>query len=453
MLQSTSLSTAFATDLLPPKCWNEGLPLGDRCECPSPYMEPFCKEARNEVTVVMITVTVNIFVKVVEKNFTSEMAIPGSPAFRSFVAHFKQQMNIFYANISGYQKVIVMSLSKGSINVDHQVVLRVPFSKYQASYEAAVDEIQAKMHSKEQVCTSESKEKLCFNASDSRVTKVPLSPEDLFNTCRNNSVIQQKLQPFYLARNLSNQLQCVSNCSFFHPDPFRCENGNCYIQTNGPNCYCQQSDAYWYTGRHCDQSISKVGVAVGVALGLAVLLLVILLLAALLCWQRRRSRKDPRSLDLNPSEKLYENEPEWGARPQGLPPQSPPAQQQQPGPSASTSQEDASPKPTQGSFQPQLDQVDTSLQVQKGRGGKWVVTWETQPRTGREAGRTATFPGNPEQSGWGVCAKGVAVNTSKDRCMIGGGGMGLQAPGPLGRAPTGFPCPPCPCGGRAGLPS
>ncbi|ETE58031.1 Interphotoreceptor matrix proteoglycan 2, partial [Ophiophagus hannah] len=93
---------------------------------------------------------------------------------------------------------------------------------------------------------------------------------------------------------------------------------------------CQQSDAYWYTGRHCDQSISKVGVAVGVALGLAVLLLVILLLAALLCWQRRHPRKDPRCLDLNPNEeKWYENESDLGARPQGLPPQSPPAQQQQ----------------------------------------------------------------------------------------------------------------------------
>ncbi|ETE58032.1 Mucin-17, partial [Ophiophagus hannah] len=184
----------------------------------------------------MITATLNVFVKVVNENFTSEMAIPSSPAFHSFVARFEQQMSIFYANISGYQKVIVISLSKGSINVDHQVVLQVPFSKYQASYKAAVDEIQAKLHSKEQLCTSESKEKLCFNASDSRVMQVPLSPEDLSNICRNNSVVQQELQPFYLARNISNQLQCVSNCSFFHPDPFRCDQGNCYIQANGPNC-------------------------------------------------------------------------------------------------------------------------------------------------------------------------------------------------------------------------
>lgn len=47
--------------------------------------------------------------------------------------------------------------SNGSINVDHQVVLQVPFSKFNAFYNAAVDKIQTKLHSKEQVCSSESK--------------------------------------------------------------------------------------------------------------------------------------------------------------------------------------------------------------------------------------------------------------------------------------------------------
>ena len=53
---------------------------------------------------------------------------------------------------------------------------------------------------------------------------------------------------------------------------------------------CAQSDSYWYSGQHCEQSISKVGVAVGVALGLAALLLLILLLAVLLCWRRCRPK-------------------------------------------------------------------------------------------------------------------------------------------------------------------
>lgn len=59
---------------------------------------------------------------------------------------------------------------------------------------------------------------------------------DLSKACRNNSVVREDLQLYYLARNISNQLQCVSNCSFSHPDPFRCDKGSCYIQTDGPNC-------------------------------------------------------------------------------------------------------------------------------------------------------------------------------------------------------------------------
>ncbi|KAM3821312.1 mucin-3A [Vipera latastei] len=309
--------------------------------------------------------------------------------------------------------------SNGSINVEHQVLLQVPFSEFNASYDTAVRKIRTLLQSKEDVCTSKAKDKLCFNSSDSEVTQVALSPQDLSEVCRHASVIKKDMQMYYLARNVSNQLQCVSNCSFSHPDPFRCDKGSCYIQTDGPNCYCQQSDAYWYSGRHCDQSISKVGVAVGVALGLAVLLLLILVLATLLCWRRCHPQKDHRRSNLNPNEeKWYENESDWVPRPQGLPPQSPRAQQQRPGrscpeppwnraprapdlggirggarmcptagclsggrtiaslaslrslpaaASASTSREDAGPAPTQGSFRPRLDQVDTSLQAQIAR--------------------------------------------------------------------------------------
>lgn len=42
---------ASTTEILPPKCFNGGVPVGDRCKCPSPYTEPFCKEAKNEVVV------------------------------------------------------------------------------------------------------------------------------------------------------------------------------------------------------------------------------------------------------------------------------------------------------------------------------------------------------------------------------------------------------------------
>ncbi|XP_063157884.1 mucin-3A-like [Candoia aspera] len=313
--------------------------------------------------------TINITVKVINMEFKPGMATPGSADFLSFAAHFKRQMNIFYADVPGYQHVTVIQLSKGSIKVDHEVVLQVSFSEFKAFYAAAMRRIEEKLHSTAPtICSSEDKGDLCFKSNDSLVTPVPLSLEDLSKVCKKDSVITQQLQPYYVARNVSNQLKCVSNCSFLHPEPFRCEQGSCYIKPNGPNCYCEQSDAYWYTGRHCDQGISKVGVAVGVALGLAVLVLLILILAALLCWQRCCPQKDRRRLRSDPNEeKWYENESDWVARPQGFAPQSPEAQHQVPDPSASAGGEDARSASEQGGFQPWLDKVDTSLQARIAR--------------------------------------------------------------------------------------
>lgn len=45
--------------------------------------------------------------------------------------------------------------SNGSINVEHQVLLWVPFSEFHASYDKAVGKIRTQLQSKEDVCSSE----------------------------------------------------------------------------------------------------------------------------------------------------------------------------------------------------------------------------------------------------------------------------------------------------------
>ncbi|XP_061446209.1 mucin-3A [Rhineura floridana] len=197
--------------------------------------------------------------------------------------------------------------------------------------------------------------------------------QDLSAECKNTSVVALNLQPYYVAQNVSNKLLCVSNCSVLHPNTFSCMNGNCYIKSDGPNCYCEQSDSYWYVGNRCEQSISKVGVAVGVALGLAALLLLILILAILLCWRRCCRREKGHRVE-NPApdeESLYENEPEWVARPRGPAASAPPmADSSEPEPGAggsSGADEDSGPSSEKGSFRPRLDKVDTSLQTRIAR--------------------------------------------------------------------------------------
>lgn len=61
-----------------------------------------------------ITATVNVFVKVIQKNFTAGMATPGSPAFRTFETQFKQQVKrvagvMGRAPLSVHQAPLVLS--------------------------------------------------------------------------------------------------------------------------------------------------------------------------------------------------------------------------------------------------------------------------------------------------------------------------------------------------------
>ncbi|XP_033027051.1 mucin-3B-like [Lacerta agilis] len=260
--------------------------------------------------------------------------------------------------------VKVIRLSNGSVIVDHEVLLQLHFSDFNASYDESMKDVKQTLQKN---CTSNDRDQLCFTEGASRVTAVPLSPEDLSNECKNSSWVAQNIQQFYVARNVSGNLQCVSNCSIWHPDPFICVNGNCYVTPEGPSCYCEQSDSYWFVGHRCEQGISKVGVAVGVALGLAVLLLIILVLVVLLCWRRCcRREKGHRLMHLPPDEeRWYENEPDWVARPEGPDPSAPAMESSSAAagedPYSSMSSEQDSSTADQGSFQPRLDKVDTSL--------------------------------------------------------------------------------------------
>nr|XP_034993052.1 mucin-3B-like [Zootoca vivipara] len=360
--QPTS-SSAPSTTAVPLTCLNGGVLVGGRCQCPPPYTGRRCEEAENEVQVVTVEATINVSVTVKNWKFSPEMVNPSSSAFKTFVKIFVEQMNIFYVDVPGYMGVKVIRLSNGSVIVDHEVLLQLHFSDFNASYDESMKDLKQTLKKN---YTSNGNDSLWFTG-ERNVTAVPLSPEDLSSVCKNSSVVAQNIQQFYMARNVSGDLQCVSNCSVWHPDPFSCVNGNCYVTPGGPSCYCEQSESYWFVGHRCEQGISKVGVAVGVALGLAALLLIILVLAVLLCWRRCcRSEKGHRLMHLPPDEeRWYENEPDWVARPEGPDPSAPAMESSSSAagedPYSSMSSEQDSSTTDKGSFQPRLDKVDTSL--------------------------------------------------------------------------------------------
>ncbi|XP_048372828.1 mucin-12 [Sphaerodactylus townsendi] len=356
---SVPTSTEAPSSALPAViCHNGGTPQGSRCVCPPLFTGPRCQEVLNEI-VAEVTATIKVVVEVTNWNYSSEMQDLSSNVSRTFVRAFEAQMDIFYRMIiPHFQGIKVIQLSKGSVVVRHDVLFFTPFSGFNASYNTTLHTVREHLEKSQTQCR---KGMMCFNNTSAYA--VGLGQEE---PCRNPQ-IPPLLQPYYVASNVSGQLQCVSNCSVWHPDPFTCVRGSCVLQTSGPSCYCEQSDLYWYVGSRCEQSISKVGVGVGVALALAALLLLILVLAVLLCWRgcRRKGKDGGRPKGAADEENWYENESAWDADPRGPPGQSPEASSLPESEGGSRSDQTSS--SGQGSFRPCLDKVDTSLQTRIAR--------------------------------------------------------------------------------------
>ncbi|XP_063787015.1 mucin-17-like [Pseudophryne corroboree] len=94
---------------------------------------------------------------------------------------------------------------------------------------------------------------------------------------------------------------CVSECSSDSEKPRNCNRGQCSVTLQGPHCYCEATDQYWYTGDQCQMAISKSGVYGGVATVLAVLLIIIVILAVIACRRQKQSDKH----------KLIDNDQRW----------------------------------------------------------------------------------------------------------------------------------------------
>ncbi|XP_008122296.1 mucin-3A [Anolis carolinensis] len=279
-------------------------------------------------------------------------------------------MKKFYEDVIGYLNVKVISLSPGSIIVNHVVNLSLPASGFNTSYEQSLAQIKEQLDTNKCTCPPCPKDPASASNSCLSWNKFIVTPNkpNLTDVCY---VKDEQLKAYYVAAFVDTSVQCISPCNSLHPHHFQCGEGACQMQPKGPTCFCPQSGSYWFSGPHCEQRVSKVGLAVGVALGLALLLLLLLALAALLCWRRWRSPGEKgQRLGKSPAdeEAWYENSPEW--RPPETAPTQSPASDSPNDSEPSRSEAGSSPPeegPERGTFRPRLDKVDTSLQARIAR--------------------------------------------------------------------------------------
>ncbi|CAJ0964807.1 unnamed protein product [Ranitomeya imitator] len=333
------LTSLLVIGAVTPHCQNGGHHDGNKCICGTSFYGTRCEFILSEIRPV-VNATVNVTVTVVE-TFKDELRDPNSKEYTDFVIRFNQQMARLYSEIPHYKGIFrgveIINITEGSIIVEHILLLKI----YADEYDEIVDEVFTLLNHTN--CTSDTKtERLCFKANTTKVQPVPL---DFKEICLKSLDIPKDIQEYYSPVNVSGKTMCVSRCSVNSEDPINCNKGQCSVTRQGPNCYCETSPDYWYSGDRCQTAISKPGVYAGVSVGLFVLLVIIIALAVFLYRRRRPSNKE-RLIDEN---RWYEEG--W--------------EEENRGPAASFSNSSASDSavPVNSIFLPDLEKVNTSMKV------------------------------------------------------------------------------------------
>ncbi|XP_029436115.1 mucin-3B-like [Rhinatrema bivittatum] len=274
-----SSSIAATTSQIPVTCQNGGMSSGNGCACPVNFYGPACQYLKDVIIVENIQVSIQVTVEVTNEYFTPSLNDPFSPAYKIFSIRFSEQMQLVYGSIAGYQGVEIISLSPGSIIVNHKVIIEMPLSKSGNSNDLNAVYAQLNQSIQQKNCTSISSDKLCFNQTATNVSHKAIP--DLAGSCLTSNVPAAYRQ-YYFLMNVSSALICVSNCSYSNVNHYNCNQGRCLVTSQGPTCFCEFTDLYWYNGDRCQVVINKRGVYGGVAVGLAVLLIIIIVLAIFL---------------------------------------------------------------------------------------------------------------------------------------------------------------------------
>ncbi|XP_069425911.1 mucin-12-like [Ovis canadensis] len=272
------------------QCYNNATWNGKECVCAQGYFGYQCKDVREYFfieTPQKINATIDLRVKVTNRNFTDDLNDKSSDAYKNFVQVFKSQMDKVYRgnNFPQYRGVNVIRLLPGSIVVEHEVIMEANYtSGYLELFENLTKIVKAKimnettqLHGNSKDCKNLSL--LCYDETATIVNpvKVGFDPQE---QCTKNS--PKEFSQFYYIEELDGKLACVTKCTPGTKSEMDCHHGTCQLQQSGPRCLCLNSDTHWYSGETCESSTSKSMVygilgAVGALLVVLVVVLIFLL--------------------------------------------------------------------------------------------------------------------------------------------------------------------------------
>ncbi|XP_073510499.1 uncharacterized protein [Phyllobates terribilis] len=259
------------------------------CPCPTHFYGKNCRFIYNEIILDFVVAKVEISIHVLNEEFNSSLNNPLSSEYQDFHDRFLNEMEFNYKSaLPRFKEIRIVSFRQGSVIVDHEVLVKVDYGKYLEETQQAESQLRATLTQLN--CSSNRTGRLCFNVTKTTIKRKYIKDSDL---CLEEETIPQDMQHYFHGLNMSGRLLCVTECSVKHHSPIDCNWGQCLlVRDTGPNCYCDTSDQFWYTGDRCQTPVSKPGVYGGVTVGLIVLIVIIVILVIALCRRRYQSEKD-----------------------------------------------------------------------------------------------------------------------------------------------------------------
>ncbi|XP_075062625.1 mucin-3A-like [Mixophyes fleayi] len=300
-ISTTQPPTSSPTTVPGIRCENGGVYNGKKCVCKDNFIGAKCEfvlpEYKTTVIIVRVKVTVTI-----NDAFNVILNDKNSLEYKEFELRFETKMIKFYRdqNIK-CEGIKINSLSPGSIIADHDVLMETDFNNATEQQQEAADLIKQTLNMTN--CTPGEDDPLCFIPNSVKAVAKEIQLEEL---CADSMKLSPEIGQHYYAVFTTDGLICMTNCSTENNYTLDCNNGQCSVTNKGPQCYCEISDQYWYTGDRCQLALSKPGVYAGLAVGLFVLLIIILVLAIFL--RRSQNRSEKVNL-MDPGEQW--NEDEW----------------------------------------------------------------------------------------------------------------------------------------------
>uniref|UniRef100_A0A8D2DB28 Mucin-17 n=1 Tax=Sciurus vulgaris TaxID=55149 RepID=A0A8D2DB28_SCIVU len=277
-------------------CLNGGFWDGLKCQCTSLYYGPQCETVVESIEIEpppqTVTAQMEMTVTVTNEEYSDNLQNRSSEEFKRFNDTFTKQMQIIYYGIPEYDGVNITGLRRGSVVVEHEVILKAKYTpEYKEVFQKATEDVKEKIYNATKVqisndnnCTT----LLCFNSTATSVQNVTVTQYNPEEECREKA--GEEFAAYFTVEYKDQKPYCITPCMPGFNVSLDCHYGKCQLQRSGPQCYCLITDTHWYSGETCEWGIQKSLVYGLVGAGAAVVLVVVVVLLVFTLRSRREYR-------------------------------------------------------------------------------------------------------------------------------------------------------------------